>query len=89
MTLGEEHIVSAQIFSLKAELLWSAVPPQAKEEILRAVWCGQCRSATPMVDYTGKEVGGDVVLEGRCGVCGGRVARVVETSQSQMPRIDA
>jgi thiol-disulfide isomerase/thioredoxin len=74
--------MSAKVFSLKAELLWKSVPVQAREAILSEVWCGRCRKGVPIVDYFGKEVGGDVVLEGRCGVCGGRVGRHVEISQA-------
>jgi hypothetical protein len=78
-------LMSAQFFSLKAEMLWQTVPPQTREAILREVWCGQCRTGVSIINYVGKEVGGDVILEGQCGVCGGRVARHVETSEAKAP----
>ena len=77
--------MSARLFSLKAELLWQTVPQDVRDAILRAVWCGQCRKGVPIVEYVGKEIGGDVILEGRCGICGGRVARRVETSEDRHP----
>ena len=77
--------MGAKIFSLKAELLWQSVPQGAREAILQAVWCGQCRKGVPIVDYVGKEIGGDVILEGKCGICGGPVARRVETSDAGNP----
>lgn len=73
--------MSAKVFSLKAEVLWQTLPEQLREGILKAVWCGQCRKGVPIVDYAGKEVSGDVILEGRCGICGARVAHRVETSE--------
>ena len=66
-------------------MLWQTVSEPAQEAILRAVWCGQCRKGVPIIDYAGKEIGGDVILEGRCGICGGRVARRVETSEARIP----
>ena len=77
--------MSAKKFSPKAELLWSTIWPEAKERILHAVWCGNCRTSVEIVDFTGKEKSGDVVLEGRCARCGERVCRVVETSEAPIP----
>ena len=74
--------MSAKIFSMKAELIWSAVPPEVREEILRAVWCGNCRAAVEIVDYTGGEERGDLIIEGRCRICGREVRRFVESSES-------
>jgi hypothetical protein len=38
-----------------------------------------------MVDFTGSEKNGDLVLEGACAKCGQRVVRVVETSEAAPP----
>ena len=38
-----------------------------------------------MVDYSGAEQNGDLVLDGACAKCGGRVVRVVETSEAAPP----
>ncbi len=73
-------------FSLKASLLWSTVPPQTKDRILKAVWCGNCRTSSEIIAYTGKERRGDLILEGKCAVCGGPVCRVVETSEAPPPQ---
>ena len=72
--------MSAEEYDLKAERLWAAVPPASKEKILSAVWCGKCRTGVRIVDYSIAEERGDVILRGECAVCGGRVARLVETS---------
>jgi hypothetical protein len=66
--------------SFKAELLWARIPPAAQERILAAVWCVQCRTGVRIVDYCVCEIGGDIVLDGRCAACGGRVRRHVEGS---------
>jgi uncharacterized CHY-type Zn-finger protein len=71
--------------NLNAELLWNSVPPETREAILQAVWCGHCRTAVEIADYTMEEKGGDVVLSGRCRVCGQPVRRVVETSEASPP----
>ena len=73
--------MSKQKFTPEAELLWGSVPSQVQERILQNVFCGKCGGSVTIVDYTGKEENGDLILEGRCGICGKRVARVVETSE--------
>jgi hypothetical protein len=77
--------MGAKKFSLKTELLWSTIWPEAKERILRAVWCGNCRTSVEIVDYTEREKNGNLVLEGACRVCGQRVCRVIETSEARIP----
>jgi len=71
--------------NFSAEILWASVPPQHQEAILENVWCGHCREAVRIVDYTVGEIRGDVLLDGHCAVCGGRVRRHVETSQRPPP----
>ena len=78
--------MNSETFSLKAALLWSTIPLEAKTGILKAVWCGKCRGAVEIVDYAGTEKNGDIVLRGKCKVCGGPVCRVVETSEAPIPR---
>jgi hypothetical protein len=74
------------MFNLKAELLWSTVPPEAKERVLGAVWCSQCRTSVQVVDYTGEARNGDLVLRGKCATCGGNVCRVLEISEAPEPQ---
>ena len=80
--VGQKLIVSAKKLNLKAELLWASVSPQMKEAILKAVWCSHCRSGVAILDYAVGEDRGDVILRGKCAVCGGPVARLVETSEA-------
>jgi hypothetical protein len=68
-------------FTPKASLLWTIVPKEARERILKAVFCTRCRTSVEIVDYTGTERNGDVVLSGSCKVCGHKVVRVIETSE--------
>lgn len=81
----QSTLVRKRHFTSKAELLWNSVPAAAKDRILRNVFCAGCRGATEMVDFTGSENKGDLVLEGVCATCGGRVVRVVETSEAPPP----
>lgn len=37
-----------------------------------------------MVEFTGKEEKADVVLTGRCAKCGGKVVRILETSEDRV-----
>lgn len=38
-----------------------------------------------MINFSGAEKKGDLVLDGACAKCGDRVVRVVETSEAKRP----
>jgi len=82
-----KNAMSAKNFSLQAELLWASVPSAVRPTLLCNVWCGQCRAEVEIVDYSGKEKAGDLILQGRCAVCDGRVARLIETADRRNPMI--
>jgi hypothetical protein len=68
-------------FTPRAALLWSAIPSAKRELLLANVFCVRCRGSVTIVDFTGEEQHGDVILRGVCAQCGHKVARVVETSE--------
>ncbi len=76
--------MSKKTFTLQAELLWYSVPAQAREAIVKNVFCAKCK-ASEMVDYSGTVKNGDLMLVGACGRCGRKVVRVVETSEARPP----
>ena len=59
---------------------WEAIPERFRERILQNVWCSHCGNSVEIVSYRVYSAGRDIVLRGRCAVCGGEVARVVEQS---------
>ncbi len=68
----------ADIFSLDAKRIWDAIPTRHKTQILNNVWCVHCAKVTTIVRYSGRMEGGNLVLEGECERCGGKVARLIE-----------
>jgi hypothetical protein len=73
--------MSEEQFTARAEVLWATVPRQAREQILKNVFCGNCCGSVEIIKFTGEERDGNLVLKGSCAKCGQDVARVVETSQ--------
>ncbi len=65
-------------FTPNAYRLWEALPPHTKTKILSNVWCGHCTKMTTIVNYSGRVIQGDILLEGKCQKCGGKVARIIE-----------
>lgn len=57
---------------------WRNLGPAARDAITRSAWCSHCRTAVEIVDFELGELADDLLLRGRCGVCGGPVARHVE-----------
>jgi hypothetical protein len=72
---------SPERFSAEAAVLWSSIPTQGRERILKAVWCSNCRGAVTIVDFNGEARKGDLILTGKCAKCGGEVVRRLETSE--------
>ena len=67
-------------FSPKAAKIWEEIPVEFQEILLDNVLCSHCRDAVRIVDYSGSVVSGDVLLKGKCAICGHDVARLVEGS---------
>lgn len=61
----------------KALELWQSLPADTRQLLLSNVFCGQCRGSVTMVDYHA-ELRNVVVLQGFCGTCGHKVARVID-----------
>ena len=57
--------------------LWQSLPADTRRMLLSNVYCGECRKAVTIVDYHA-ELRGVVVLQGFCGTCGHKVARVID-----------
>lgn len=64
--------------SNKALKMWMDLPICDRRKILSNVWCPDCRTAVTICDYSAELDGGVVVLRGFCGICGHKVARVLE-----------
>ena len=73
--------VKQEQFTMQAAILWGTVPKEAKERILKNVFCPQCAGPAEMLRFKGAEMKGDVVLTGSCAKCGHKVVRVLETSE--------
>ncbi|MGE3308700.1 MAG: DUF5679 domain-containing protein [Limisphaerales bacterium] len=69
-------------FTPAAAVLWGVIPREARERILANVFCVKCRRSVTMVNFTGEEQNGDVILRGACANCGHEVVRVLETSET-------
>lgn len=65
-------------FTEPARRRWNAVPADIRQRLLSNVWCAHCSDETTVTDVAGNIRRGDLVLTGRCGRCGGEVARVIE-----------
>lgn len=64
-------------FSRPAERRWLEIPEEARGRILENVWCAHCQGATTIIDFEGRVQRGDLLLEGHCVACGGRVVRLL------------
>ena len=64
--------------SKQALNIWTALPADIRSKILNNVFCGQCRGAVTISDYSVDLDGRDVVLQGFCAACGHKVARLIE-----------
>jgi hypothetical protein len=73
-------VVHLPRFSKPASKLWNAIPADMKRKLLANVYCGHCRGAVSIINVAGAVKGGDLALNGNCAVCGGDVARLIESA---------
>ncbi len=66
-------------FTAPAAKLWAAIPGHGRKKLLANVWCGTCGHGVPITNFTGVVKAGDLLLVGKCAVCHGDVARLVES----------
>ena len=66
-------------FTESARLHWESIPARIRKELLANVWCGQCRDTVIITNFSGTLKRADLLLVGKCAVCGGDVARVIES----------
>jgi hypothetical protein len=69
-------------FTARVAMLWGTILREARERLLKSVFCGNCRGSVEIIKFTVEERDGNLVLKGSCAKCGHEVARVVETSQA-------
>lgn len=60
-----------------AKPIWDGIPEVYKKAILLSAWCDNCDEGTLLVDFHGRVVRGDLLLEGRCAQCGEPVELLV------------
>ena len=65
-------------FSELARGRWESISPDIRRRLLANVWCGHCRHEVTITDFSGSIKDGDLLLVGKCAVCRGNVARVIE-----------
>ncbi len=73
-------------FTTTARPIWNAIDPGLRVRLLNNAWCSSCLTGTSMALESGRMMGGDLVLEGRCVRCDGPVTRVVEGEGLPHPR---
>jgi len=73
-----DSIIKFPHFTPQARARWEQIPAWAQENILAAVWCGDCRSSRPMRPNEGSIKAGSLVLKGVCKHCGHPVVRSIE-----------
>ena len=65
-------------FSPEAMKKFNEIPDHIKEKILSNVFCGHCRAMVRIVKFSARMEGNDLILEGQCEKCSGKVARLIE-----------
>lgn len=73
-------IESIPEFSTEAAKLWAKLSVESKKRLLSNVWCGKCRHAVTITNFTGVVKSRDLLLVGKCAECGDDVARVIESA---------
>ena len=66
-----------KVTELSAQKKWNKIPDTGKERLLNNVFCHKCGETT-IVEYSMYDDKFGVLLKGKCKMCGGDVARLIE-----------
>lgn len=73
-------VESIPTFTPPATKLWEAIPTDIRKQLLSNVWCGKCRHAVTIINFSGTVKARDLLLVGKCAECHGDVARLIESN---------
>jgi len=59
-------IESLPNFTPLARQRWESISADIRQRMLSNVWCGKCRHATVITNFSGTIKSGDLLLVGRC-----------------------
>ena len=65
-------------FTKDAKKRWGKIPKWAQAELLKNVYCVKCQDVVSILLETAKMQRADLILRGKCKICGHDVCRVVE-----------
>jgi len=65
-------------FIKEAEKRWSRIPKSAQARTLKNVFCVNCADSVPIILESAKMERDDLILRGKCKVCGHKVCQLVE-----------
>lgn len=65
-------------FASAARTFWESIPADIRPKLLSNVYCVHCGDEVTITNFNGRVEGGDLILVGKCSVCGEGVARVIE-----------
>ncbi|WP_409297024.1 hypothetical protein V1498_04050 [Peribacillus sp. SCS-26] len=64
---------------MNANKKWLAIPEEFRIRLKKNIFCSHCKDAVGIENFTIEDHPSGIVLEGKCQVCGKKVARVVES----------
>lgn len=65
-------------FNKKAMQKFNQIPDDIKAKLLSNVYCSNCKDMVKIVDFEANMDKNDLVLNGKCGKCSGKVVRLIE-----------
>jgi len=69
-------------FTKEAKKRWGRVPKSAQAQILKNVFCVNCVDSVPIILESATMEGDELILRGKCKVCGHEVCRLIEPENS-------
>ena len=67
-------------FTAPANKIWSTLSHEHRKSLLADVWCSECQHEVTITNFSGAVRAGDLLLVGKCSICHGHIARVIESA---------
>lgn len=75
---GTQDKKNTDVISFSANKKWLSIPKETRSMLEKNVFCTNCCDAVQIINYDVKEIKAGLVLQGKCSICSGDIARVID-----------
>ena len=81
--------IESSKFAINALKRFKEIPKHIMKQMLENVFCPVCGNGKTIIAFSGRMVGNDLILNGKCKTCWGDVERLIDGQEEKYIRISS